>query len=61
MRKDAPITMRITPDLKVRLAKIATKEDRSLSATIRRAIREYVEAREVCKTESQQSSTANQI
>jgi|AntAceMinimDraft_16_1070373.scaffolds.fasta_scaffold00271_3 predicted transcriptional regulator len=46
MNKDAPITMRITPTLKLKLAKIATEEERSLSATIRRAIREYVEKRE---------------
>ena len=45
MNKDAPITMRITPKLKLQLAEIATKEDRTLSATIRRAIREYVERR----------------
>ncbi len=61
MRKDAPITMRITPDLKFRLAKIATKEDRSLSATIRRAIREYVETREVCENALEQPTSPNQI
>ncbi len=46
MNKDAPITLRLTPRLKIELAKIATKEDRSLSATIRTAIREYIESRE---------------
>ncbi len=46
VNKDAPITLRINSNLKSRLGEIATKEDRSLSATIRRAIHEYIEKRE---------------
>ena len=46
MNKNAPITLRITPKLKIELTQIATSEDRSVSATIRRAVREYVAKRE---------------
>ena len=43
MKQEAPINLRITSSLKDRLIKIANSEERSVSATIRRAIREYVE------------------
>ena len=46
MSDNAPITLRITPSLKLRLIKIANREDRSVSATIRRSIKEYVEKAE---------------
>lgn len=61
MNKGTPITLRVNPVLKERLKKIADSEDRSVSATIRRAIREYVETREVPEITLNESEIINRI
>jgi len=46
MKQDVLVNFKISNKLKEKLMRISEEKDRSMSATIRRAISEYIKARE---------------